>query len=71
MRAAFVAQRKGTAQTTATQQQVETQTATAVADDLASLTAMDVASEAEVGPAPVVAEAERLFGSDIVEEIDD
>ncbi|WP_099088534.1 DNA polymerase III subunit gamma/tau [Weissella cibaria] len=71
MRAAFVAQRKGTAQTTATQQQVETQTATAVADDLASLTAMDVASEAEAGPAPVVAEAERLFGSDIVEEIDD
>ncbi|MFL4499099.1 DNA polymerase III subunit gamma/tau [Weissella sp. MSCH1] len=71
MRAAFVAQRKGTAQTTATQQQVETQTATAVADDLASLTAMDVASEAETGPAPVVAEAERLFGSDIVEEIDD
>ena len=71
MRAVFVAQRKGTAQTTATQQQVETQTANTVADDLASLTAMDVASEAEAGPAPVVAEAERLFGSDIVEEIDD
>ena len=66
MRAAFVAQRQGTAATPSVQQQV----AAAVDDDLASLTAMDDQAEA-AGPAPVVAEAERLFGADIVEEIDD
>ena len=52
------------------QQQVPQQVAAAVDDDLASLTAMDDQTEA-AGPEPVVAEAERLFGADIVEEIDD
>lgn len=66
MRAAFVAQRQGTAATPSVQQQVTA----AVDDDLASLTAMDDQAEA-AGPVPVVAEAERLFGADIVEEIDD
>lgn len=70
MRAAFVAQRQGTAATPSVQQQVPQQVAAAVDDDLASLTAMDDQAEAS-GPAPVVAEAERLFGADIVEEIDD
>ncbi|MBJ7647318.1 DNA polymerase III subunit gamma/tau [Weissella confusa] len=70
MRAAFVAQRQGTAATPSVQQQVPQQVAAAVDDDLASLTAMDDQAEA-TGPAPVVAEAERLFGADIVEEIDD
>lgn len=70
MRAAFVAQRQGTAATPSVQQQVPQQVAAAVDDDLASLTAMDDQAEAP-GPAPVVAEAERLFGADIVEEIDD
>lgn len=70
MRAAFVAQRQGTAATPSVQQQVPQQVAAAVDDDLASLTAMDDQAEA-AGPAPVVAEAERLFGADIVEEIDD
>ncbi|SJX69437.1 DNA polymerase III subunits gamma and tau [Weissella confusa] len=70
MRAAFVAQRQGTAATPSVQQQVPQQVAAAVDDDLASLTAMDDQAEA-AGPAPVVAEAERLFGTDIVEEIDD
>ncbi|MGM7273503.1 DNA polymerase III subunit gamma/tau [Weissella confusa] len=70
MRAAFVAQRQGTAATPSVQQQVPQQVAAAVDDDLASLTAMDDQTEA-AGPEPVVAEAERLFGADIVEEIDD
>lgn len=70
MRAAFVAQRQGTAATPSVQQQVSQQVAAAVDDDLASLTAMDDQTEA-AGPEPVVAEAERLFGADIVEEIDD
>lgn len=70
MRAAFVAQRQGTAATPSVQQQVPQQVAAAVDDDLASLTAMDDQAEA-AGPEPVVAEAERLFGADIVEEIDD
>ncbi len=70
MRAAFVAQRQGTAATPSVQQQVPQQVAAAVDDDLASLTAMDDKTEA-AGPEPVVAEAERLFGADIVEEIDD
>ena len=70
MRAAFVAQRQGTAATPSEQQQVPQQVAAAVDDDLASLTAMDDQTEA-AGPEPVVAEAERLFGADIVEEIDD
>ena len=70
MRASFVAQRQGTAATPSVQQQVPQQVAAAVDDDLASLTAMDDQTEA-AGPEPVVAEAERLFGADIVEEIDD
>ena len=70
MRAAFVAQRQGTAATPSVQQQVPQRVAAAVDDDLASLTAMDDQTEA-AGPEPVVAEAERLFGADIVEEIDD
>lgn len=70
MRAAFVAQRQGTAATPSVQQQVPQQVAAAVDDDLASITAMDDQTEA-AGPEPVVAEAERLFGADIVEEIDD
>ncbi|MBJ7643646.1 DNA polymerase III subunit gamma/tau [Weissella confusa] len=70
MRAAFVAQRQGTAATPSVQQQVPQQVAAAVDDDLASLTAMDDQTEA-AGPEPVVAEAERLFGADIIEEIDD
>lgn len=70
MRAAFVAQRQGTAATPSVQQQVPQQVAAAVDDDLASLTAMDDQTGA-AGPEPVVAEAERLFGADIVEEIDD
>ncbi|MCT0006489.1 DNA polymerase III subunit gamma/tau [Weissella confusa] len=70
MRAAFVAQRQGTAATPSVQQQVPQQVAAAVDDDLASLTAMDDQTEA-AGPEPVVAGAERLFGADIVEEIDD
>ncbi|MEE0002319.1 MAG: DNA polymerase III subunit gamma/tau [Weissella confusa] len=70
MRASFVAQRQGTAATPSVQQQVPQQIAAAVDDDLASLTAMDDQTEA-AGPEPVVAEAERLFGADIVEEIDD
>ncbi len=70
MRAAFVAQRQGTAATPSVQQQVPQQVAAAVDDDLASLTAMDDQTEAAV-PEPVVAEADRLFGADIVEEIDD